>query len=146
MPIPLLSSAVGALMRRYGMKGLTGSAKDKLKGKAKSIAAKNARKDLIKKKGGLGKGGSFSELKGAKGDAGKAYRSERRKQVAGNALGDAATGYGGYELFSMSNEIDGMKTKKEIRDYIKTEKPKLWKEYSNSDYTDIEEFLKSKKA
>ena len=125
MPAPLLAGALHSLLRRYGLKGLGSIGKDKLKKKAATRLAES--------------GGDPNKIE-------KVAKSLRRKQVAGNVAGDAGVGLTAQQLISVGGENSKFKTKKELRDYVKANKPKLWAEFTKSDINDIEEFLKTQAA
>ena len=122
MPAPLFAGALSSLLRRYGLKGLGSAGKGKLKKKAaEKLAAKAGDPNKIE----------------------KVAKGLRRKQVAGNVAGDVGTGALVGEAVSSGIDVSKFKTKKELRDYVKENKPKIWAKFTKSDINDIEEFLQS---
>jgi len=128
MAIPLLAAGLSALFRRYGLKGLSAVGKKalraKTRGKFAESGAKKVTREQFNKKG----------------------KSIRRREVAGNVLGDGLGALAIGDAVSSAIDINKFKSKKELRDYIKMNKPRVWKDYSDSGFTDIEEYLKSRKA
>jgi len=125
MALPLLAGAASSLLRRYGLKALTSEGKKKLKEKTIKGLTKPNRTMFPP---------SVVD---------KAMKKARRKQVAGNIGVDVG---GGAILESIFADEDMPEEASKLGDYIKKNKPKLWKEFQNSEYDDIKKFLKSKKA
>jgi hypothetical protein len=124
MAIPLIGSGIAMLMRRYGLKGLAQSGKKEAFGKARGQLGKSAtNKKVISK-----------------------AKSNIRKDSAWNAVGDASTVALGAEAIGAGMDLDKYKDKESLEKFIKNEKPKLWKQYSESSFDDIKQFLKSMKG
>jgi len=131
MALPMIATALSGLLRRYGLKGLNSIADPKKKAAAKLALGREAKRNL---------------RKGApKAEVAKKASSIRRNKALGAAGTDSTAAYMGYDILG-PDATKPFKNKKELRDYLKANKPKLWKEFSNSEYTDVEEFLKSKKS
>ena len=119
MPVPvLLANAVTGILRRYGIKKLAGESAKKF---AKRAKGKAVEWDV---------------------DVPTAKKKLRRRDVGGRILNTAGV-VGTVDLVFDTMDFS---SKKELRTYVKKNKPKLWQEFSASEYNDIEKFLKNKKA
>lgn len=124
MAVPLITQAVGALLRRYGLKELTPLGKKALRNRARERLAKKGINRPTKKQLDI------------------ATKRQRRRQVIGNIARDSLAGTAITYDIGREMELQKFKSEKELEKYIRLNYPKLYRKYRLSSYSSIKTFLK----
>jgi len=146
MALPIIATALGALMRRYGLKGLSNVSRKQLTVKARRqaevLARKKSRKGVAKENQSFVRRNTHATEE----DVARRLKTLRAGQVAGNIAADVGSASLIAGSFADGSTIDKFKSREELRSYIKRNKPRVWKRFMNSPYDDIKEFLKAEKG